>query len=69
LGRIFIDDYQQTKLKRHLYRQFRDGGMFLRRSDDDITINTKEGEATYPIRQVLLSVSPGFIENELGTDY
>ena len=46
-----------------------DRGMFVRRSDDDITISTNEGEATYPINQVLLSVSPDFIENDLGTDY
>ena len=44
-------------------------GMFVRRSDDDITINTNEGEATYPIRQVFLSVSLDFIEEEFGTDF
>jgi hypothetical protein len=46
-----------------------DRGMFVRRSDDDITISTNEGEATYPIRQVLLSMSPDFIEEEFGADY
>jgi hypothetical protein len=46
-----------------------DRGMFIRRSDDDITISTNEGEATYPIRQVFLSVSPDFIEEEFGADF
>ena len=45
-----------------------DRGMFVRRSDDDITISMNEGEATYPIRQVVLSVSLDFIEEELGID-
>jgi len=46
-----------------------DRGMFVRRSDDDITISTEDGETTYPINQVLLGVSPNFIEEELGEDY
>ena len=46
-----------------------DRGMFVRRSDDDITISTNEGEVTYPIRQVVLSVSRDFIEEEICTDY
>ena len=46
-----------------------DRGMFVRRSDDDITINTNEGEVTYPIRQVFLSVSLDFIEEEFGADF
>ena len=46
-----------------------DRGVFVRRTDHDITINTADGEATYPIDQVLLSVSTEFIEKELGTNY
>ena len=46
-----------------------DRGMFVRRSDDHITINTNEGEVTYPIQQVFLSVSLDFIEDEIGTDF
>jgi len=46
-----------------------DRGMFVRRSDDDITINTNEGEATYSIRQVLLSVPSDILEREdFGTE-
>jgi hypothetical protein len=46
-----------------------DRGIFARRSDDDITINTNEGEATYPIRQVLLSVPSDILEREdFGTE-
>jgi hypothetical protein len=46
-----------------------DRGIFARRSDDDITISTDEGEATYPIGQVLLSVPSDILEREdFGTE-
>ena len=46
-----------------------DRGIFARRSDDDITISTDEGEATYPIGQVLLSVPSNILEREdFGTE-
>ena len=54
--------------KHHSIEHLLDRGMFVRRSDDDITISTDEGETTYPMRQVLLSVSPDFIEQEFGTE-
>jgi len=40
-------------------------GMFVRRNDDTITIDIKdEGEKTFPIRNVLISVPTDFLERD-----
>ncbi len=46
-------------------------GMFVRRSDDTITIDiTDEGEKTFPVRSVLISVPTDFLErDEYGNDH
>ena len=41
-----------------------DRGIFVRRTDDDITINTHDGEKTYPIKNILLSVPPDILERD-----
>ena len=41
-----------------------DRGIFVRRTDDDITINTDDGDKTYPIKNLLLSVPPNILERD-----
>ncbi len=41
-----------------------DRGIFVRRTDDDITINTDDGEKIYPIKNILLSVPPDILERD-----
>lgn len=41
-----------------------DRGIFVRRTDDDITISTDDGDKTYPIKNLLLSVPPDVLERD-----
>ena len=41
-----------------------DRGMFVRRNDSEITIDTDDGEKTYPLQNILLSVPPDILERD-----